>query len=64
MDWEEILEMATKVLGIAGAANWVLYGFGVNLVDKFVGSIPWLASTIYVAAGASGVYQIVKKWKE
>jgi len=62
VDKEEIFDVTTKALAIAGGANWVLTGLGFNLIQRFTGTLPILENTIYVLAGAATVYQIVKNW--
>lgn len=57
----KVLDNVAKVLAVVGSANWVLVGIGnLDLVDKLVGTMPWLKSTIYVLAGGSGVYLAIK----
>ena len=46
-------------LMILGAINWGLYGLlGMNLVEMILGGIPILATLVYAAIGASGLYAI------
>ncbi len=53
------LDWVALVLVIIGALNWGLVGIGMgDLVDMLVGSVEWLATTIYVLVGLAGLYMI------
>jgi uncharacterized protein len=53
------LDLVALVLVIIGALNWGLVGIGVgDLVAMLVGSITWLAITVYVLVGIAGLYMI------
>lgn len=54
------LDFTALTLVIIGALNWGLIGFfEFNLVDTLVGSIDWLARTIYALVGVAGIYSVV-----
>ena len=54
------LDFTALTLVIIGAINWGLIGFfEFNLVDTLVGSIDWLARTIYALVGVAGIYSVV-----
>ena len=45
-----------RVLVIIGAINWGLVGAaGIDLVDLILGSIPILATIVYILVGLSGI---------
>jgi len=49
----------TYIILWVGGINWGLIGlFGFNLVDVLFGSLPTLASLVYVLIGLSAVYTI------
>ena len=55
----------TIVLVIIGALNWGLVGaFDVNLVDMIFGSISWLATTVYILVGLSGLWELIMLFKQ
>ncbi len=52
------VHMVTYILVIVGALNWGLMGlFDFNLVNMILGSIPVLEKLVYIAVGASAVYE-------
>lgn len=47
---------AAWVLVLVGALNWGAIGlFGINLVDRLLGSVPMLEKIVYILVGASAV---------
>jgi len=53
------LDWIALVLVIIGAVNWGLFGLaGWDLVDLILGSISWLARTVYILVGLAGLYTI------
>jgi uncharacterized membrane protein YuzA (DUF378 family) len=53
------LDWIALVLVIVGAINWGLVGlFKLDLVQLLVGSIPIVATIVYVLVGLSGIYMI------
>jgi uncharacterized membrane protein YuzA (DUF378 family) len=53
------LDWIAFVLVIVGAINWGLVGlFKLDLVQLLVGSIPIVATIVYVLVGLSGIYMI------
>lgn len=53
------LDLIAFVLVIVGAVNWGLVGvFELDLVDKTLGSIVWLAKAVYILVGVAGLYLI------
>ena len=55
----------TIVLVIIGALNWGLVGaFDVNLVDMIFGSISWLATTVYILVGLSGLWELIMLFRQ
>lgn len=54
-----MLDWIAFVLVIIGSINWGLVGlFKFNLVEAILGSIPILATIVYVLVGISGLYMI------
>lgn len=54
-----ILDWIAFVLVVIGSVNWGLVGlFKFNLVEAILGSIPILATIVYVLVGISGLYMI------
>ncbi len=59
------LDWTALVLVIIGAVNWGLVGLGGwDLVDIALGSIAWLAQTVYILVGLAGLYLIYFTMKE
>lgn len=55
----------TIVLVIIGAINWGLVGaLEVDLVDMILGSISWLATTVYILVGLAGLWELVMLFKK
>lgn len=53
------LDVLALILVIIGALNWGLFGlFQLDLVASILGSIAWLATTVYVLVGLAGLYMI------
>jgi len=53
------LDWIALVLVIIGAVNWGLVGLAnLDLVDLILGSVPWLAKTVYILVGLAGLYMI------
>lgn len=60
-----VLDWIAIVLVIIGALNWGLVGlFGLDLVAAIFGSVPILATIVYVLVGLAGLYMIylVARW--
>lgn len=60
------IDMIAMILLIIGGLNWGLVGInrGWDLVNLALGSIPWLASTVYILVGLSaiwGIFMLTKK---
>lgn len=54
------LNVIAMILLIAGALNWGLVGLArFNLVAWLFGSVPVLATIIYILVGLAGVYALV-----
>ncbi len=51
------------LLVVVGSVNWGLYALGYNLVDSLTGSLTWLAKTVYILVGLSGLYIAFEKIK-
>jgi uncharacterized membrane protein YuzA (DUF378 family) len=54
------LDWVAYVLVIIGGLNWGLFAFGYNLIEMIFGSIPILATLIYVLVALSALYVIYK----
>lgn len=53
------LDWIALILVIVGAVNWGLVGLGGwDLVDIILGSVSWLAKTVYILVGLAGLYMI------
>ncbi|MBD3253273.1 DUF378 domain-containing protein [Candidatus Pacearchaeota archaeon] len=53
------LDWIALVLVIIGAVNWGLVGAAnMDLVDLILGTVPWLAKTVYILVGLAGLYMI------
>ena len=51
--------VVANVLLVVGGLNWGLWGlFGLDLVDLLLGSIPLLATVVYVLVGVSAVVKL------
>lgn len=66
---KNIIKLIAWVLVIIGALNWGLVGlFNVDLVDVVLGSIPWLANTVYILVGISALvligFKLMKRMKK
>jgi uncharacterized protein len=58
----KMVHMVTFILLIAGGLNWLLVGlFDYDLVMNIAGMVgmPALAQVVYVAVGASAVYELI-----
>lgn len=54
-----VLDIISLVLVIIGGLNWGLVGlFSFDLVQAVLGSIPALATLVYILVGLSAVYLI------
>lgn len=54
------IDWVALALLIIGGLNWGLFGlFGLDLVDAILGSIPVLATLVYVLVGLSAIYILV-----
>ena len=51
------LHMVTWILVIIGGINWLLVGFGYNLVGMIFGMS--IANVIYILVGLSAIYEII-----
>lgn len=59
------LDWIALVLVIIGAVNWGLFGLGGwDLVNILLGSVSWLAKTVYILVGLAGLYMIYYTTKE
>lgn len=59
MSKKGVLDWIALVLVIIGAINWGLVGLGGwDLVNIVLGSISWLAKTVYILVGLAGLYLI------
>jgi uncharacterized membrane protein YuzA (DUF378 family) len=58
------LDWTTKILVIVGALNWGLFAIdsAYNLVELL--SYSWLITTVYTLVALSGVWELVKLFKE
>ncbi|MCX6702146.1 MAG: DUF378 domain-containing protein [Candidatus Zambryskibacteria bacterium] len=54
----KILHMVSFTLLVIGGLNWLLVGFGYNLVDSVFGVGSMLAKLIYILVGLSAVYLV------
>lgn len=71
MEDKSVIDWIAYVLVVIGALNWALVGInsfsGVNyswdLVAMLTGSIPILASIIYLLVGLSGIWVLIKLFK-
>lgn len=50
--------MITFILLVIGGLNWLLVGFGYNLVDKIFGVGSSVSMIIYILVGLSAIVQI------
>lgn len=48
----------TFILLVIGGLNWLLFGFGYNLVNMLLGSWPIVEKIVYILVGLSAVYEI------
>jgi len=53
------LHMVSFTLLVIGGLNWLLVGFGYNLVDSVFGVGSTLAKLVYILVGLSAVYLVV-----
>ena len=64
----DTLGMVAKILVIIGAINWGLVGlFELDLVQLILGTIPILATVVYVLVGIAGlwmIYGLVKEYQK
>ena len=59
-----VLNWIAMILLIVGGINWGLFGlFQLDLVSKILGSVAWLATTVYVLVGLAGLYGIYMLFK-
>lgn len=56
------LDIVTRILLIAGALNWGVFGmFKVDLVAGIFGFFGgWLVTTVYLLVGLSGLYELIR----
>ncbi|MFH0712111.1 MAG: DUF378 domain-containing protein [archaeon] len=60
-----VLGWITIILVIVGAINWGLVGvLDVDLVDVVLGSISWLATTVYILIGLAGIWELITLFRE
>lgn len=53
------VDWIASILVIIGAINWGLVGlFDLDLVANLLGSVSWLATTVYILVGLSGLWMI------
>lgn len=52
------------ILAAIGAINWGLAAFGYDLVDLILGSIPTVATIVYVVIGLCGIWALIKILKK
>lgn len=65
------LEWIASILVVIGALNWGLVGvasfngidYSWDLVALLLGSVPMLASIIYILVGLSGLWMLIKMFK-
>jgi len=56
---KSVIDWIALILVIIGAINWGLVGlFSLNVVDAVIGSVSWLATTVYVLVGLAGLWMI------
>jgi uncharacterized membrane protein YuzA (DUF378 family) len=57
-----VVDWIAWVLVMVGGLNWGLTGFGFNLVNAILGSIPLLENIVYWLVGLSALYLIIMKF--
>ena len=57
------LHVISFILVIIGGLNWLLVGFGWNLVTMIFGSVPLLVTIIYVLIGIAAIIELVTHGK-
>jgi uncharacterized membrane protein YuzA (DUF378 family) len=56
------IDWIVLILVIIGALNWGLWGLaGMDLVAMLLGSIPILATIVYVLVGLAGLWMLYKE---
>ena len=71
MEERGALAWIASILVVIGALNWGLVGlssfsgisYNWDLVALILGSIPWLASIVYLLVALSGIWLLVKLFK-
>lgn len=53
------LHIVAFILLVVGGLNWLLYAFGVNLVEMILGSIPIAEKVVYILVGLAAVYEVL-----
>lgn len=53
------LHMVSFTLLIIGGLNWLLVGFGYNLVDGIFGVGSMIAKLVYILVGLSAIYLVI-----
>lgn len=57
------IDWIAYILVVIGALNWGFFAFGINLVPILSLGYVWLATTIYVLIGLSGLWVLYKMFK-
>ncbi|MBU3913767.1 MAG: DUF378 domain-containing protein [Nanoarchaeota archaeon] len=56
---KSVLDWIALVLVIIGGLNWGLVGaFNIDLVQLVLGSVSWLATTVYILVGLAALYTL------
>lgn len=51
--------MIAFILLVVGGLNWLAVGFGMNVVEKIVGSGNTVSMVIYILVGLSAIFELV-----
>lgn len=71
MEQKGAVAWIASILVVIGALNWGLVGlnsfsgvdYSWDLVNLVLGSIPWLASIVYLLVALSGIWLLIKLFK-
>lgn len=51
------------IIAAIGAINWGLFAFNFDLIELILGTIPTVATIVYVIVGLCGIWALIKAFK-
>lgn len=53
------VHMLVFILLVVGGLNWLLYAFGLNLVEMILGQWPMVEKIVYILVGLAAIYELM-----